>query len=494
MKKKLMLVFMGFASLMGLASCSFDTPAPTIKPPCTHSYKETIVEATCTTDGYTKYKCTKCGEEKYGNSVQKLGHKVKKLLGKAKTCTTDGLTEGSYCERCGEILVKQEVIPASHEWIYNTEGDFTPATCTTPGVANGMVCSVCGEMSEGAVVIPALGHDYEHTKMTNSYGGSYILHKCSNCGDTFADTVVFDYHKNYDYVQLTENSIYAEHSDTYKALYETLYDGCMAFYDSTTDYVADKNKDYALEVEGKIEVGLTSFEFDEGVISQNEAYAVTNSFLKSNPQFYFLSPSMILSGSSSILGTKYKVSLTLAKEYYNYEAREEAMENIRTMEHEVYELYKANPSMTEKERAKLIHDFIIDEIDYQYDEHNVPSDEHYAHSIMGVADQNPLTGGVCECYAKTYLYLSKFLGVNTIMVSGIGHGGAHGWNYTNIDGTWYGVDVTWDDQASIIYKYFLASRSVMAEDHTQGDPALNKDTNINYFQVELPELSEVGGY
>lgn len=493
-----MLVFMGLASLMGLASCSFDTPAPTIKPPCTHSYEETIVEATCTTDGYTIYKCKKCGEEKYGNSVQKLGHKVAKLLGKAKTCTTDGLTEGSYCERCGEILVKQEVIPASHEWIYNTEGDSTPATCTTPGVANGMFCRVCREKTEGAVVIPALGHDYKHTKITNSYGGSYTLHKCSRCDDTLADTVVLDYHKNYDYVQFTENPIYEEHRATYKALYETLYEGCMSFFDSTENYVADKTKDYALVYNGnQISVRVTSYEFNDGDISSDEAYAITNSFLGNNPQFYFLSSSMIISTSQTLLGKKHTISVTLAEEYFNYSQRQEAMENIKKMEHEVYDLYLADTTIKEKQKALLIHDYIIEKIDYAWENKSeqIASKEHYAHSIMGVADQNPLTGGVCECYAKTYLYLCKFLGVNTIMVSGIGNGGPHGWNYTNIDGKWYGVDVTWDDQESgKITKFFLASKSVMAEDHTPGNSSPYVNISMDSFQVELPELSTEADY
>lgn len=41
------------------------------------------------------------------------------------TCTTEGLTEGSHCEICEKVLVKQEVIEASHNYI-------------------GTVCSVCG--------------------------------------------------------------------------------------------------------------------------------------------------------------------------------------------------------------------------------------------------------------------------------------------------------------------------------------------------------------
>ena len=123
--------------------------------------------------------------------------------------------------------------------------------------------------------------------------------------------------------------------------------------------------------------------------------------------------------------------------------------------------------------------------------HDRPSQKTWAQNIMGVADMDDTTGGVCECYARTYLYLSHFLGIESIIVMGIGNGGGHAWNYTKIDGKWYGVDVTWDDQYSIIYDYFLASASEMNEKHTPGfsdithTPALNES-----FQIALPTLSE----
>ena len=39
-------------------------------------------------------------------------HKIVTDLGRAATCTETGLTEGSHCENCGQILQPQEPIPA----------------------------------------------------------------------------------------------------------------------------------------------------------------------------------------------------------------------------------------------------------------------------------------------------------------------------------------------------------------------------------------------
>lgn len=44
-------------------------------------------------------------------------HTVVTDAGIAATCTTPGLTEGSHCSVCGEVIIKQEIIPAfGHDW------------------------------------------------------------------------------------------------------------------------------------------------------------------------------------------------------------------------------------------------------------------------------------------------------------------------------------------------------------------------------------------
>ncbi|MCD7921424.1 MAG: glycosyl hydrolase 53 family protein [Clostridiales bacterium] len=70
-----------------------------------------VTAATCTEDGASVYTCTGCGDT-YTEVIAATGHTVVIDEAVAATETSTGLTEGSHCSVCGEVLVAQEVIPA----------------------------------------------------------------------------------------------------------------------------------------------------------------------------------------------------------------------------------------------------------------------------------------------------------------------------------------------------------------------------------------------
>ena len=76
-----------------------------------HIYRTVITEPTCTEEGYTTYTCI-CGDTYTDDEVAALGHNEVTDKGYGPTCTEEGLTDGVHCGRCGEVLTKQEVIPA----------------------------------------------------------------------------------------------------------------------------------------------------------------------------------------------------------------------------------------------------------------------------------------------------------------------------------------------------------------------------------------------
>ena len=71
-------------------------------------------------------------------------------------CFRDGMTDGSVCSVCGEILEPCQVIPA----LAHKPGSLlgTPATCTEEGWTDGIACQICGHVMKAKEKIAKLPH------------------------------------------------------------------------------------------------------------------------------------------------------------------------------------------------------------------------------------------------------------------------------------------------------------------------------------------------
>ncbi len=149
--------------------------------------------------------------------------------------------------------------------------------------------------------------------------------------------------------------------------------------------------------------------------------------------------------------------LMVEADYAKYAARKAAKNNIKKGTQDFFTAIdnaKAK-GMSVIELELLIHDMIIDKVDYAYNSQNQPQKATYAHSIVGVFDDNSATDVVCEGYAKAFQYLCNYAGIESIYAVGYstssyGFGfftsqGGHAWNLVKIGGQWTNVDLTWDD-------------------------------------------------
>lgn len=104
---------------------------------------------------------------------------------------------------------------------------------------------------------------------------------------------------------------------------------------------------------------------------------------------------------------------------------------------------------TRYEKVKSIHDTIAKQV--SYDSTFTNGTAHQPTSVF-LEPYKP----VCEGYAEAFKMLCDREGIPCVIVVGDANGGGHAWNYVKMeDNKWYAVDLTWDDQSSIYYDFFL---------------------------------------
>ena len=138
-------------------------------PATGHSYSSTVTEPTCTAEGYTTHKCSKCGDTYTDNYVAACGHDLSPA-----TCTKPArCTNGSCTYTEGTAL--------GHNIVIDEE---MPVYCLQNGLTQGKHCSRCHAVFEQQMVIPAIGHNivkYDAKKPTYTEVGWEAYEKCTRC-------------------------------------------------------------------------------------------------------------------------------------------------------------------------------------------------------------------------------------------------------------------------------------------------------------------------
>ena len=190
-------------------------------PATGHNDAVTVVEPTCTADGYTEHKCKDCGRVVRSDVTKALGHDYASKITTKASCTEDGVLtyictrcdesytekipatghkynavvteascdKGGYtlhtCENCGDTYKDKFTAPTGHKY---TKTTVKQASCKTDGVSV-YTCDTCGDSY--SEVIKAKGHVYasEVTKKANCTDDGVITYTCANCGDKYTEVI-----------------------------------------------------------------------------------------------------------------------------------------------------------------------------------------------------------------------------------------------------------------------------------------------------------------
>ena len=120
-----------------------------------------------------------------------------------------------------------------------------------------------------------------------------------------------------------------------------------------------------------------------------------------------------------------------------------------------------NSSMTEYEKEKYLHDALAIQVTYIESEN--------AHNAYGALVEGK---AVCEGYAEALQCLLHRVGIQSFIAIGssinpsTSTSEGHAWNSVKIDGKYYHLDLTWNDQGSkLFYAYFNVSDEIIKKDH-----------------------------
>lgn len=178
-------------------------------------------------------------------------------------------------------------------------------------------------------------------------------------------------------------------------------------------------------------------------ISANDIDDIYRSAVYNNPQLYYVSNGFGYSYNPLTQVVSYVAPIYTETDVDVITA---TMDDISAATEEI--LMYVDESMTDFEKVMTVHDYMV--LHYEYD--NTLSN----HSITIMTTKT----GVCMSYAFAFKHLMNKLGIECLYVASSEEMN-HGWNLVKLDGSWYHIDLTWDDlgeeYGQISHKYALLS-------------------------------------
>ena len=149
------------------------------------------------------------------------------------------------------------------------------------------------------------------------------------------------------------------------------------------------------------------------------------------------------------------------------------------------------PSMSDYEKERAVHDYIIQTTTYDYDRLSKGTLPDSSYTAAGVLLNHT---AVCEGYSEATKLLLNLMGIECEIVTGTTTKNIpHAWNIVKLENKWYMLDTTFDDPISfdsngkryesLSYDYFNVTSDALMKDHTWdiGKWPVANSTTYNYY-------------
>lgn len=253
-----------------------------------------------------------------------------------------------------------------------------------------------------------------------------------------------------------------------RTLYDTLVeasdnDGVNDYFIEDT-YFAQDTTIPVVTVTGTFEEGETLSSVMNAVYSQYKPFisAAFCAFDRDHPEVFWLSGQWNsgVSASGGSMNYSVRIYFSVRKTSSNgsvfdirhedYQSEEIIKEAMTARDTYVNNFISETTGMEDYEMIAHFNEKLI-----KTNQYNTSSDlNNISHDcrecVSALAGSIGTTGPVCEGYARAFKVLCDKAGITCVLVDGkatnsAGNTEGHMWNYVQLDGAWYAVDVTWND-------------------------------------------------
>ena len=262
-------------------------------------------------------------------------------------------------------------------------------------------------------------------------------------------------HKNTDETEPATNSVSAEAVET-SFSYESINDDAVKNLYLQIDGIASQSKPTEIKCLRKLR--------------EKEMYQALNAYKNDHPEVFWLKNSFVYYDLDEVTYITYEFTTT----------EKELIEEKQRFNSAIDSIFKDAPMYSsEYERELYANNYLIDNCVY---------DEEAAGDHTVIAHENDAYGAivdgkaVCEGYSRAFQILCNRMGLDCVSIAGVADEVGHEWNCVKLDGEWYQVDVTWNDNdtPACVNDYLNLTDSQMYADH-KADVTFDEITDEVYL-------------
>ena len=190
-----------------------------------------------------------------------------------------------------------------------------------------------------------------------------------------------------------------------------------------------------------------------GKISDDQIRMAITAFKNDHPQVFWI---------ANVYSKAYSENQTIVR-LYSYVSAEECNRMIQELNQEIKQILShLEPGLSELDREIVLFEQIAQRCTYDTDAAKDPS-LWKSYTIYGLLVDGK---AVCEGYARSMQLLLSYADMECRLINGEAGGTIHMWNLVKVDGKWYHMDPTWNDEDAVVrYDYFNVSDAIIQKDH-----------------------------